>query len=337
MVQSRPSRLFRRRPRPALAVAALTGTAVLLTGCSSGGDGQAEAKGSGEEVTIATNLGEQSVPKAPERVAALDNTSFATLKALGVKPVAVPKGLLPANGFEDWAEDDSIADVGTHREPKFEELNAAEPDLIIGGYRFGDHQDQLAKIADTIDVAPSDDAESGYVESLKTQTETLGKIFGKEEQAADIVEALDTAEQAAVDATDGESVFLGVVTAGKVDNGASRIGRLAEPLNLKNVLGGEGQEDTSVHNDSGLAPETIAQLNPDWMILMDRDAAVAEEGQETTAAKTLVEGQEAWKNTTFREKNQVIYLPADFYVTEGAQAYTNAFQEVADAFEKAAA
>lgn len=336
MVQRRSSR---RLSRPLLALAAFTGSAVLVAGCSSSSssdDGkETEGKGAGE-VKIATNLGDQTVAKSPERVAALDNTSFATLKALGVKPVAVPKGLLPATGFEDWEKDDSIADIGTHREPKLEELNAAEPDLIIGGYRFGDYQDQLAKIATTIDLAPSDEAKGGYVASLKTQTETLGEVFGKEKQAEAIVEKLDAAEQSAVDATDGESVFLAVATAGKVDNGASRIGRLAEPLNLKNVLAAKDQEETSVHNDSGLAPETIAQLDPDWMIVMDRDAAVAKEGQEATPAKTLIEGQEAWKKSTFREKNHVIYLPSDFYVTEGAQAYTVAFQQVADAFEKAA-
>lgn len=323
------------RFRKALAVTGtLLGVGAVLSACG-GGDGTSDAgKGQGD-VTVRTSNGSMTVPFKPARVAALDNTSFATLKAFGVKPVAVPKPLLPKEGFEDWKNDSSIADAGSHREPKFEAINAAEPDLIVGGYRFSSHQDKLSKIAKTVDVAPSDDAKGGYVNALKTQTETLGKIFGKEDKAREIVAALDKAKNAAAKATHGEKVFLAVASAGKIDNGASRIGRLAEPLHLKNVLSAEGQDSTSVHNNSGLAPETVAQLNPDWMILMDRDAAVAKPGQEAVAAKKLVDGMEAWDKTTFRKKDQVIYLPRDFYVTEGAQAYTAAFQQVATAFTKA--
>ncbi|WP_411146868.1 ABC transporter substrate-binding protein [Streptomyces sp. x-80] len=321
---------------------AVTGTILCagaaLSACGGSGSDKTsdadKAKGQGS-VTVATSKGEMTVPRKPARVVALDNTSFATLKAFGVKPVAVPKTLLPKEGFEDWKSDSSIGDAGSHREPKFEAINAAEPDLIVGGYRFASHQDKLSKIAKTVDVAPSDEAKGGYVNSLKTQTEALGKIFGQEAKAKEIVAALDKAKGAAAAATKGEKVFLGVASAGKIDNGASRIGRLIEPLKLKNVLSAEGQDSNSVHNNSGLAPETVAQLNPDWLIVMDRDAAVTDPGKETVAAKKLVDGMEAWDKTTFRKQGQVVYLPSDFYVTEGAQSYTAAFDQVATAFTKA--
>ncbi|GAA4688514.1 siderophore ABC transporter substrate-binding protein [Streptomyces chumphonensis] len=313
---------------------------LLLSACGDSEENQAgtakpEKKAAGT-VTIPTAEGDLEVPLKPVRVAALDNTSFATLKALGVKPVAVPKGLLPDAGYEDWQSDSSIKDAGMHFEPKFEAINAAEPDLIIGGYRFTEHHDKLSKIAKTVDIAPSDEAEGGYVNSLKTQTESLGKIFGAEDQAKEIVAALDQAQEDAASATKSEKVFLGVVSAGKVDNGASRIGRLTEPLNLVNVLSAEGEDSTSVHDDSGLAPETIAELNPDWLIVLDRDAAVGtEDGAEAVAAKKVVDGTEAWDKTTFRKQDQVIYLGNDFYLTEGIQAYTDAFDQVATAFKAA--
>lgn len=326
-------------PRKPLAAVGMALCAVLTLGaCGQNGADKASGKGAGsEKITVAGNKGDLEVPLKPKRVAALDNTSFATLKAFGVKPVAVPKGLLPKQGFDDWKNDSSIVDVGSHREPKFEALNGAEPDLIIGGYRFGDHYDKLSKIAKTLDVSPSDKAKGGFVGSLRTQTETLGKVFGKEREAEMIVKDLDRAKGAAVEATKGkgQSVFLGVLSAGKIDNAASRIGALIAPLELKNILSAEGQDSTSVHNNSGLAPETVAQLNPDWMILMDRDAAVADKGQETVAAERAVKGQEAWEKTTFRKKDQVIYLAPDFYVTEGIQAYTRAFDQVAEAFASA--
>ncbi|QDY79449.1 ABC transporter substrate-binding protein [Streptomyces qinzhouensis] len=307
---------------------------VVLSACGKSDSGSDSGKSQGN-VTVTTAKGEVEVPLKPAKVVALDNTSFLTLKAFGIKPVAAPKGLLPNEGFEDWQKDSSIKDAGIHHEPKFEAINATEPDLIIGGYRFTEHHDKLSKIAKTIDIAPSDESKEGYVNALKAQTETLGKIFGKEDKAKEIVAALDKAQQSATAATKGEKVFLGVASAGKIDNGASRIGRLTQPLNLKNVLDAGGKKSTSVHDNSGLAPETIAKLNPDWVILLDRDAAVgAEEGTVAVPAKKVVEGMEAWDKTTFRSKDQVIYLDNNFYLTEGIQAYTEAFDQVATAFGK---
>ena len=302
-----------------------------LASCSSGSEAETEpAAGAAGTRSVQTNAGAVEVPAEPLRVAALDNTSFATIKAFGITPVALPKQLLPAQGYADWQADESIADAGTHREPLFEAISEAEPDLIIGGYRFAEQTAELTGIAPTIDISPSADAEGGFVESLKTQTTTLGEVFGEQDRAAELVAALEEAEQRAADATNGESVFLAVASGGHIDNGSERIERITEPLGLRNVLEAEGD---SIHNDSGLAPETIAQLNPDWMVVLDRDAATSTEG--ASPAQQLVSEQEAWKDTTFVKEGNVVYLPADFYVTEGIQAYTAVYDQIADAFSAA--
>ena len=59
-----------------------------------------------------------------------------------------------------------------------------------------------------------------------------------------------------------------------------------------------------------------------------RDAATAEPGETVTAAKATVDAQRAWANTTFMQRNQVVYLEPDFYTTEGIQAYTRAYQAI---------
>lgn len=315
--------------RSAVAVVSV-GLAVALAGCSSGQSAESQTTAE-ETVTIATNDGQVEVPANPERVAVLDNTAFETVRAFGIEPVAVPKPLLPNEGFEDWAENEEIADAGSHREPDLEAVSAAEPDLIIGGQRFADYTDDLSAIAPVVDIAPSDEAEEGYVEGLKTQTETLGEIFGEEDRAAEVVADLEAAVEEASTATNGESVFLAVVSGGRVDNGAGRIGRLLEPLDLTDVFASEDLDSESVHNNSGLAPETVAQANPDWMIVLDRDAATTDDGS-NTPAQQVVAAQEAWAGTTFMTQDQVVYLAPDFYLREGIQAYTEAFQQIADAF-----
>jgi iron complex transport system substrate-binding protein len=212
------------------------------------------------------------VPANPQRVVALDNTSFETSRAFGVEPVALPKPIMPYEGFEEWIDNEQILDVGRHREPNLELVSEADPDLIIGGYRFQEYTDELGRIAPTIDVSPT---EEGYVESLKSQTAALGEIFGKQEQATQLIAQLDAAANDAAGRTGGEPVFLANVSAGKIDNGAQRIGRLLEPLTLTDVF---AREIVDIQGDSSLAPETVAQANPDWAIVSDRDAAAGEPG-----------------------------------------------------------
>ncbi|GAA3704280.1 ABC transporter substrate-binding protein [Zhihengliuella alba] len=313
------------------------GAAVLsLAACGSTAPAAGDAPASSAEprtVTVQTNNGEMEVPVEPQRVAVLNNTTFATVKAFGVEPVAVPKPLLPAEGYAEWEEDPEIADAGSHREAQLEAVSAAEPDLIIGGGRFTEYTEDLEKIAPVVDVQPDEASEDGWLGGLRHQTEVLGQIFGEEERAAELVAALDDAQTAAEKATSGETVFLANASGGRIDNGAGRIGRLLEGVNLEDVFAQQDLDGESVHNDSGLAPETVAQADPDWMIVMDRDAAVSAEGEEFTPAESLVEALGGvWGDTTFHAGDQIIYLEPTFYVTEGIEAYTAAYQQIADAF-----
>lgn len=317
------------RSRLALTAASLgLGLTLGLTACS-GADASLDAAAPGDDartVTITGTNGEVTVPAEPERVVALDNTSFETLRDWGVTPVAVPKGLLPREGFEDWLADDDIADVGTHREPDLEAVAAAEPDVIIGGYRFSEYTDDLEQIAPVVDVAGSDEHDGGYVASLEHQAEQLGLLFDREQDAAELVAGFEQSERAAAEATDGETVFLAVVSGGLIDNGAQRLGRIVEPLDLVDVFAGE---EGDVHGDSGLAPETIAQADPDWVIVMDRDAAI---GEGDSPAAAVFAAQEAFAGTTFGRQDQVLYLDPTFYTRESLQSYQEAYDQITEAF-----
>ena len=79
--------------------------------------------------------------------------------------------------------------------------------------------------------------------------------------------------------------------------------------------------------------EAIAQANPDWLIVLDRDAAVQADGH--VAAQQLIIEAEALQNVTAVQQGQVIVLDPTFYLDEGIQAYTTLYQTVADAFADA--
>src|SRR5690625_3878096 len=86
------------------------------------------------------------------------------------------------------------------------------------------------------------------------QAETLGQTVEKQDEATALVEKFDAAVDNANAETNGESVFLAVASGNAIDNGAGRIGRIIEPLDLVDVFGNQDLDSESVHQDSGMAP-----------------------------------------------------------------------------------
>ncbi|MEV7973511.1 ABC transporter substrate-binding protein [Cellulomonas sp. NPDC089187] len=320
--------------RPTLIAATLAAGLIALTGCSSSteasSDSSTSAAATPETVTITDNHGEVEVPYQPERVVALDNHVLQTLSDWDVELVAAAKGLMGTGIWPEYQDDEAILDVGTHREPDLEQVIAAEPDLIIGGSRFGDYYDQLSEIATTIETEPQDD--ELITDGLIRQVTTLGEIFGKQDEAQELTEALETATAEAKDAYDGSSTALGLITSGgEISYAAPGSGRSVGPVftALDLVPAIETEAEDATHGDD-ISLEAIAQANPDWLIVLDRDGALDTEGY--VAAQELIEGSELLANVTAVQEGQVIYLDPNFYLTEDIQAYTALFEQIRDAF-----
>ncbi|MDR0626275.1 MAG: ABC transporter substrate-binding protein, partial [Bifidobacteriaceae bacterium] len=154
------------------ALTALMAGALALAACGGGPDAKPDAAsdpGSAGDQTMAAqdaaqvvvedNHGSITVPVNPERVVALDNRAFELLSRWDVPLVAAPKSLMGNGLFPKYSGDDSLPDVGTHREPNLEVIAAAEPDLVIGGMRFSSHYDaikQLDPSVPVIELSPRD-------------------------------------------------------------------------------------------------------------------------------------------------------------------------------------
>lgn len=313
---------------------------MLLTSCSSDAPKKDETPEAAPatSVTITDNHGEVEVPVNPKKVVALDNHVFTTLDEWGVPLVAAPKGIMGSV----WPKylDDSVADVGNHREPNLETIVAAEPDVIIAGYRFGDYYDKLKEQnpnAVVIDIAPRKDED--LLTELKRESTILGDIFDKKNEAKAINKDLDDAVAGAKEAYNGKDTVIGLLTsAGKIEYSAPGTGRSVGPvfpiLGLKPAIEQEGENTT--HGDD-ISVEAIAASNPDWAIVLDRDASFAADRREAGSkpAEELIAGSEALKNVPAVTKNQIVYLDPNFYLTEDIQAYTKLFNQIKDAFAKA--
>jgi iron complex transport system substrate-binding protein len=324
------------------AVALTLGAALVLSACASSAPAGEEPAESADAttVTITDNHGEVEVPVNPETVVALDNTIFDTLDEWDVELAAVPKDVM-GSVWPDYIDDPEVANVGNHREPNLEVIVAEQPDLIIGGYRFGDYYDQIKQQnpdAVVIEISPRDDEDE--FDELKRQTEILGQIFDHEDEATELNEGLDEAIAGAKEAYNGTDTVMAVNTsAGQIGYLAPVVGRGLGPvfpaLGWKPALEVEGATDD--HQGDDISVEAIADSNPDWIVALDRDAAFAPEEREAGSAPAdeLIKNSEALQNVPAVQQDRIVVLDPNFYLTEGVQAYTKLFTQLQEAFSAA--
>ena len=97
----------------------------------------------------------------------------------------------------------------------------------------------------------------------------------------------------------------------------------------------EVADGTDDHQGDDISVEAIAQSNPDWILVMDRDAAVAADDPAYQPAADILENSEALAGVTAVTAGNIIYMPADTYTNEGIQTYTEFLNAFADALESA--
>lgn len=284
-------------------------------------------------VTIEDNHGTVEVPVNPERVVALDNHVFETLAQWDVPLVAAPKPIM-GTVWPVYTDDDAVLDVGSHREPNLESIIAAQPDLVIGGYRFSESYSDIVSQNPGAVVIETEPVEGDdFNQALKDQITSLGAIFDRAEDAQAINDAFDQAVSDASEAYNGTDSVVGLITSGgEIGYTAPVTGRslgvLFPTLDLQPAIE-QAAEDTS-HGDD-ISVEAIAAAAPEWIIVLDRDGAGVGEGEYTPAAE-LIGGSEALAAVPAVVKDQIIYLDADFYLTEDIHAYTALYTQIAAAF-----
>ena len=280
----------------------------------------------GEKVTVKTARGDTVVPKNPQNVAVYDLGALDTLTALGVPVGAtVDKSMLPyLQGAFDKAQH-----VGTLFEPNYEALGVFKPQLIIIGSRTSKAAQQLNELAPTIDMTAD-------TKNLRTSAEermdAYAQIFGKQAEAeklkADINQAFDAAREAAKGK--GKGLVL-IVSGGKLSAQSpnSRLGGW-----LHQDIGLEPVDATMKEGSHGMpiSFEYIKEKNPDWLFVLDRSAAIGEEGK---AAKDVLDNPLVAESTAWK-KGQVVYLDSSAYLAAGgAKQLQTVAKQAAEAFKKA--
>lgn len=254
------------------------------------------------------------VPYDPERIAILDMACLDIIDSLGVGDRVVGSASTSLDYLQDYVTDQNIENLGTIKEADMEAVMACEPDVIFIGGRLSSSYDALSEIAPVVYL--STDTEIGVVESVRKNASTIAAMFGLEDQVDELMVDFDERIETLEAFAEGKTAIVGMCTSGSFnvlgnDGRCSMIGR---EIGFENV-GVDANADTSTHGNEA-SFEYVVEKNPDYIFVMDRDAAIGTDGAQLAQdimENELVQGTDAYKN------GQLVYLehPAVWYTAEG--------------------
>src|SRR5690606_1058370 len=169
---------------------------------------------------------------------------------------------------------------------------------------------ELAGIAPTIDltVTPTD-----YLGSVRRNVGTLARIFGREREAEAKLSALDASVAALREEAADEGKGLLVLTTGGRMSTHGADGRFAVLFRDFGITPAVEEIDAGNHGQA-ISHEFILEATPDWLFVIDRDAAIGRGG---TPARAFLDN-EIVRRTTAWSEDQVVYLdPANWYLVGG--------------------
>ena len=270
-----------------------------------------------ETITISTLNGnretmELAVPYDPQRIAVLDMASLDILDRLGVGDRVVGSATTALDYLQAYVTNEEIANLGTIKEADLEAVMASEPDVIFIGGRLSASYDALSEIAPVIYLAT--DAEVGVVESVRQNATTIASLFGLEAEVDALMADFDARIAALAAFAEGQNAIVGLCTSGSFNvlGSDGRCSMISVEIGFDNL--GDGDVTSTHGNESSF--ELIVELNPDYIFVLDRDAAIATEGAKL--AQEIVENELVMETDAYKN-GHIVYLahPTVWYTAEG--------------------
>lgn len=260
-----------------------------------------------EKITVDTVKGNVDLAMNPSPLVVYDMTLMQDLAALDVAVDGMPSGLKLDNLQSKTQPEPKT--VGTVFEPDLEALNAMQPQAILVGSRMAEKYDALSSIAPTLDMTIDT---ANIYESSKQRLHDLGALFGKSAQAAKLQGNIDGLidETKALTKDKGKGLVV-MVNGNKLSayGDKSRYGFIHTVLDIPMA----DDQIADARHGQPISFEYIQKTNPDWLFVVDRSAAIGEDGAGAKAVldNPLVAQTNAWS------KNQVVYLSPDSYLAFG--------------------
>ncbi len=270
------------------------------------------------EVTIEHSKGTVTVSADVKKAVVFDFGILDIMDALKVEvEIAAPVSSLPSY----LSKYENVYNAGSIKEPDLEAIFEFEPDVIFIGARQQDYYDQLSEIAPTIYVQTGADT---YLEDVKENIGYVAQIFGKENNAKEAVNSLNSLveEVKALTANSDERVLIMLTNDGSISvyGSGSRFGMVHDLLGAKAA---DENIEASTHGQS-VNFEYIADVNPDIILVIDRTlVAGGTNTANTVLDNDLINGINAAKN------NKIISLDPDIWYLSGG-GITSTMQMITD-------
>ncbi|MBO4123601.1 ABC transporter substrate-binding protein [Cupriavidus gilardii] len=280
----------------------------------------------GPALSISHAKGTTTLAAPPAKVVTMDLPTLDTLDALGVPVAGVPATKLPAHLAR--YQDDSVVKVGTLFEPNPAVIEAIAPGLIVVGGRSAKQYEALSRLAPTVDLSID---RGDRIGSIARHAESLGRVFGRQQQAATAVQALRTSVAALKQKAATAGTALVVLTAGdniSAQGPGSRFGTVHDAFGFQAALPALNPEGRGTK----LTIQQIRDANPDWLFVIDRDAAV---GKPPSAALASIDAAALGRNAGGKPVRVVKLDPILWYLMDGGglRGMQLTVQQLSDAIE----
>lgn len=267
-----------------------------------------------ESITIKSlnankELAELEVPYDPQRIAVLDMAALDIIDSLGLGDRIVGSASVSIEYLKDYNPDDSngkILNLGSVKTADLEQVAIAEPDVIFIGGRLSKSYDALSEIAPVVYLAV--DYEKGVLQSTSDNAKTIASLFGLESEVDAKVEGFAARIDALKAEVEGKNVLLGMYNNNAMsilgtDSQLSIIGNEMGAVNLGDTV---GEVEKPAHGDDA-SWETIINLNPEYMFILDRSSAVSSEDG-VLGAQEVIENDLIKELDVYKDGNIVYFI-----------------------------
>ncbi|GAL15479.1 iron compound ABC uptake transporter substrate-binding protein [Vibrio astriarenae] len=267
--------------------------------------------------TIEHSLGSIEIDSAPQRVVVLSHGALDFLDEIGVEPVGVVKQLLPS--YLQQYSDKAYHSSGSLKEPNFEEIFMAKPDLIIAEGRQAELYKDLSAIAP---VYMYEIDNSDYWKTTQNHWRVLGDIFDQSNKAEEMIDTIE--QQFRSIESEIQSNNMNAMSLMNVGNRLSMFGSNSRFSIIYDELGFEMKESKNIESIARphgnlISFEYVADVQPDVVFILDRQQAI---GQGNGNSEQFFDNP-LFNNTPAAKDGKVVFLDAAaWYVTAGGYKST---------------
>lgn len=290
--------------------------------------GSAGAGWAADTVTVKDNTGSVNVPFQPKTVLVLDLSALDIIQALGAQVQGIPNQKLPPL-LARYADSAKYPQIGSLFEPDYEKIKALKPDLIIAGNRSLPKIEELRKFAPVLDITLDNQQQLDHV---YRNIRAIAAVYGLKEKGEAEIQSVQkaVADLHTKAAKQGPGLFL-MTNGGKLSvyGPGSRFDMLYTVFGMKPL---PQKIDVSKHGQA-VSFEYLLKANPEWLFVLDRDAAIGREG---AAAQQLLDNKLVQATKAWRSKQVVYVNAANWYLLSnaGPGALKANIQQLSDAFSR---